>query len=175
MNKTSSQIRQDMIKFYGPKWDEFPSVDLYMDQIVEYINTSLQKLGMKNETKFITKSMVNNYVKNSVLIPPIKKRYNKNHIGYLIVVCLLKQCFSLAEISEMIEIYRNLKDKKIQMHYNHFMVSFETCLHEVFEKEQISFQLYKDPTKEQALMESAIKTVVYKLYTQYLLRSSSEK
>lgn len=175
MNKTSVQIRQDMVDFQGPKWDEFPPVDLYMDQIVEYINTSLQKLCMNDETKFITKSMVNNYVKNSVLIPPVKKKYNRNHIGYLIVVCLLKQCFSLAEIGEMIEIYRNLKDKKIQLHYDHFMMSFETCLHEVFEKEQISFQLYEDPTKEQTLMESGIKTVVYKLYTQYLLRSLSAK
>ncbi|MFQ7058586.1 MAG: DUF1836 domain-containing protein [Turicibacter sanguinis] len=44
--------------------------------------------------------MLNNYVKQKVVSPPLNRRYNEKHLAYLIVVCLLKQVYSLTEICD---------------------------------------------------------------------------
>lgn len=174
MKKNATQIKEDMLAFSCPKWNDFPDIDLYMDQIVEYINRALQGLAMEEPAVFITKSMVNNYVKNSMITPPIKKHYKQAHIGYLIVVCILKQCFSLNEVSEMIELYRTMGEDQIGLHYDRFIAIFENSIHEIFETDQLTYQLYTDPSNEQKLMDSAIKTVVHKIYTLYLLRKTEK-
>ncbi len=44
----------------------------------------------KKEGHVITKSMINNYVKHTVIKPAINKKYNKEHIATLFVICILK-------------------------------------------------------------------------------------
>ncbi len=96
------------------------------------------------------------------------------HVGYLIVVCILKCCFSLKDISKMINIYRNMKDDHIELHYNRFISIFEKNLKEIFLSNTLPNLTYESPSPEQQLMESAIRTVVYKIYSQSLLHSMSE-
>ena len=75
--------------------------------------------------------MVNNYVKNSILHPPVKKHYKKYHVAFLIVVVILKQCYSLTEISQMIQIYWDMNDQRINLHYDTFIRYFTNFLHEI--------------------------------------------
>jgi hypothetical protein len=117
----------------------------------------------------ITKAMVNNYVKNSIVKPPIKKHYKNYHIGFLIVVILLKPSFTMAEISEMIEIYNHLDSKTFDRDFNHFVRSYEEALQEIFRTGRIVQKDVSDCTPEQALMISAIQTAVRHIYTQHLL------
>lgn len=51
-----------------PAWDELPTLELYMDQVVIILN---DYLGMyaAGEDKTVTQAMINNYVKQK-LIPP---------------------------------------------------------------------------------------------------------
>ncbi|WP_290172180.1 hypothetical protein, partial [uncultured Dubosiella sp.] len=60
------------------------------------------------------------------------------------------------------------------LHYDRFIAIFENSIHEIFETDQLTYQLYTDPSNEQKLMDSAIKTVVYKIYTLYLLRKTEK-
>lgn len=62
-------------QYHCPKWDDLPDFDLYMDQVLFYINTHLQDLyfDLSPDDKIITSNMVNNYVKNSIVKPPIRK------------------------------------------------------------------------------------------------------
>ena len=76
--------------------------------------------------------MVNNYVKNSIVKPPIKKHYKRYHLAFLIVVCILKRCYSLAEISKLIEIQNEMEHSDLEKAYDAFSICFEECLHATF-------------------------------------------
>ena len=86
-----------------PGWEELPQIGLYMDQVIALID---QYLGFfaytENAEKLLTPSMVNNYVKLKLLPPPVRKRYGRRQIAYLIMICTLKQCLSMAVVREML-------------------------------------------------------------------------
>ena len=69
------------------KADEIPNIDLYMDQVTTFMDSKLQSsLRHPNEDKILTKTMINNYAKNDLLPPPIKKKYSKEHVLLLIFI-----------------------------------------------------------------------------------------
>ena len=47
--------------------------------------------------------MINNYVKLGVMPAPIKKRYSREHIAYLIIICTLKQALPISDIKSLLE------------------------------------------------------------------------
>ena len=57
--------------------DDLPNIDLYMDQVSSFMNDHLQNSRRFEDDKILTKTMINNYAKNKLLPPPIKKRYSK--------------------------------------------------------------------------------------------------
>lgn len=82
-----------------PRWEELPDLDLYMDQVESLVNRYLE---YHTKEKMLTRSMVNNYVKFKVMPAPVKKKYNREHLAYLIVICLLKQVMPLSSVSEVL-------------------------------------------------------------------------
>ena len=72
-----SDVKFDVTKFHIPRWNELPNIDLYMDQVLNYIENSLKDY-IKSDEKFLTKTMINNYVKQGILQPPTNKKYNKD-------------------------------------------------------------------------------------------------
>lgn len=82
-----------------PKWEELPDIELYMDQVVALTN---RYLGNVTKDKMLTPSMVNNYVKMKVMPAPIKKKYTKAHLMYLIVICILKQVMPLSSVESVL-------------------------------------------------------------------------
>ena len=61
-----------MKNYTFPRWSDLPEIDLYMDQVITYINEKLKDTYFYDE-KFITKAMINNYVKTGIVHPPVKK------------------------------------------------------------------------------------------------------
>ena len=54
-------IDQEMImKIHIPRWNELPEIDLYLDQVVNYIEKYLGQYTANKEDKIITKTMINN-------------------------------------------------------------------------------------------------------------------
>lgn len=91
------------IEEYTPvPWDRLPELELYMDQIVTFLNRQLEPFATGDEHT-LTPSMVNNYVKDGVLPRPEKKKYSRNHIAMLMMICSLKSVLSLPEIKEMLQ------------------------------------------------------------------------
>ena len=60
--------------FHMPRYDEIPDIDLYMDQLLVYIDKVLAPLSVNEQEKALTTSMVNNYVKQGILPATVKKR-----------------------------------------------------------------------------------------------------
>ena len=81
-----------------PKWSELPEIDLYLDQVLLYVN-QVGKANQQDE-KGLTASMINNYVKHGHLEKPVKKKYNRKQVARLIVITALKNVFSIQEISQ---------------------------------------------------------------------------
>lgn len=96
------QWGQEMLAYHLPRWHELPSIDLYMDQLISLIERYLVPIS-NSEEKIITPAMVNNYVKMKLIPAPQKKRYNRVHLAYLIVISAFKQVFSLSDIKIAIE------------------------------------------------------------------------
>lgn len=90
-------------EFDLPTYKELPSVPLYMEQVITYVNSVLKPLSDKDKN-VLTSFMVNNYVKAKIIDEPDNKKYGKNHLGYLIAISLLKQVLSISEASLLIEL-----------------------------------------------------------------------
>ena len=57
------------------KADDIPAIDLYMDQVTTFMESHLRNTTRNPETdKILTKTMINNYAKNDLLPPPVKKK-----------------------------------------------------------------------------------------------------
>ncbi|KYF37092.1 hypothetical protein SMIM3I_01477 [Streptococcus mitis] len=66
--------------FSYPKWAEIPNIDLYLDQVLLYVNQVCAPIS-PDKDKGLTASMVNNYVKHGYLTKPDKKKYQRQQIA----------------------------------------------------------------------------------------------
>ena len=85
--------------FSYPKWEDIPNIDLYLDQVLLYVNQVCAPISPDIE-KGLTASMVNNYVKHGYLTKPDKKKYQRKQIARLIAITTLKSVFSIQEIAQ---------------------------------------------------------------------------
>ena len=85
--------------FSYPKWEDIPNIDLYLDQVLLYVNQVCAPISTDKD-KGLTASMVNNYVKHGYLTKPDKKKYQRKQIARLIAITPLKSVFSIQEIAQ---------------------------------------------------------------------------
>ncbi|MBP3280571.1 MAG: DUF1836 domain-containing protein [Butyrivibrio sp.] len=84
--------------------DEIPGLDLYMDQLTSFMDERLKKTTRHPESdKILTKTMINNYAKNDLLPPPVKKKYSRDHIILLIFIYYFKSVLSINDIQTLLE------------------------------------------------------------------------
>ena len=82
-----------------PLWEELPEIELYLDQVLLYVNQICAPIS-PDKDKGLTASMVNNYVKHGYLTKPDKKKYQRQQISRLIAITTLKSVFSIQEIAQ---------------------------------------------------------------------------
>uniref|UniRef100_UPI003A952E65 DUF1836 domain-containing protein n=1 Tax=Hominenteromicrobium sp. TaxID=3073581 RepID=UPI003A952E65 len=73
------------------EWEAIPDLGLYMDQVVTYVATALAPLYGEEPKDLLTSSMVNNYVKQSLLPRPQGKKYYREHLAMLLMITSLKR------------------------------------------------------------------------------------
>jgi hypothetical protein len=159
-------------KIHIPRWNELPNVDLYLDQVVTFINSSLSEIlsfntnADKDENQILTKTMINNYVKNNLIEAPIKKKYSKIQCAKIFAICILKQVFSMNEIYKLIEIA--LKHSDVEHAYDSFCNHFEKALSCAYNKEDF---LDEDTTQNdnKYLLKSVLLSCCYKIYVQNVI------
>ena len=81
---------------------EIPDIDLYMDQVLTFMNGKLEWSKRYEEDKIMTKTMINNYAKNHLLPPPDKKKYSKEHLLVLIFIYYFKNILSIGDIQSLL-------------------------------------------------------------------------
>ena len=165
MNKKNFSIN----KFHIPRWNELPNIDLYLDQVVNLINSTLSPyIFLNNDIKkeniqVLTKTMINNYVKNNLIEAPEKKLYSKIQLAKLFVICILKQVYSMQDIKTLISI--SLENTSAEEKYNSFCDLFEECLTCTFNQKNFVYN-YSDNSH---LLRSVLFSCSYKIYVQNVI------
>lgn len=96
------EFRSGVEAYHIPRWSELPDFELYMDQILGFLEKHTELFGTSEKEKIITNSMINNYVKLGLIKAPVKKKYNKSNIANLIMITILKKVLSMNEIKEAV-------------------------------------------------------------------------
>lgn len=102
-NQKMLDFAHSVSAFKLPRWEQIPSLGLYMDQVITVIEKALAPILDFNGEAFITSSMVNNYVKLGMVQKPEKKKYSREHIIGLIVITVLKQSLAIGDIRQGID------------------------------------------------------------------------
>lgn len=104
-----------------PAWEEIPDIGLYMDQVVTLVKGYLDYMPPElKEEQIITPAAINNYVRKKIMPEPVKKKYYRNHIAYLIMVCSLKQSLSIPMLKTMIP--NGLDGEELKKIYSAYVV-----------------------------------------------------
>ena len=86
-----------------PEWGSLPSIPLYMDQVVLYLSDQLSLFQRDGAAPLLTSSMVNNYVKTGAVPRPEKKKYDRQHLALLYMLCMLKQVLPLQDCKTLLD------------------------------------------------------------------------
>lgn len=103
INKILDHWLDDLSQFSYKDYKDLPDIDLYMDQVVTFLEKQLAIFQTSSLDKQITSSMINNYVKGEVVSAPISKKYNREHLALIEEVCTLKQVLTIAEVKQIID------------------------------------------------------------------------
>lgn len=155
--------KEDFLKYRCPRWDEFPAIELYMDQVLSILENSLS--GFSHGERTITSSMINNYVKQKIVKPPVKKKYDRVHLSYLYTVSILKPLMSISDICRGIAIV--LRKFEIKEAYDIFCSELEGALKDVF-SENGAAEGAAD-CAETALIRAAVRAFANLMYTSVLI------
>lgn len=122
MEETLKELANWLDKLYNfevPNWDKLPDLDLYMDQVITYLERELRPLTIADEENIVTTWMINNYVKGDLLPRPNQKKYSKEHLAYIIIICSLKQILSISDIKNLFD-FEKEKNENLQSFYDFF-------------------------------------------------------
>lgn len=125
MNELQTWLKQTA-NYTLPRWNNLPDLALYKDQLITLVEQYVKPVWI-GEAPIVTQSMVNNYVKNGMMPAPIKKRYHREQLAYLIVITFLKQVMSMDEIKRGIE-SETIALKSVESAYNIFCDKQEAAL-----------------------------------------------
>ena len=97
-------ILQSLEKVEYIKAEDVPNIDLYMDQVLTFMDRKLRSaVRPQTEDRVLTKTMINNYAKNDLLPPPVKKKYSKEHVLMLIFIYYYKGVIPMNEIQTLLQ------------------------------------------------------------------------
>lgn len=151
--------------YHLPRWNEIPEIDLYIDQVVSLLEKYLAhfiKSDNSNDSRFITKTMINNYVKHNVIKSPINKKYGREHIASLFVIFILKQIYSIDEIKKLITLA--IDTSETEQAYNRFCNELENAINMTFNDG--NYIESSKLSKEQYILRNVVQSFANKLYVQ---------
>ena len=144
--------------FALPRYNDLPSVGLYLDQTVQFVNGYFRSFcGVE-----LTPSMVSNYVKKGVVDHPIRKKYTRDQIASLMYIAVSKTVLSIENIDTLFKMQR--EHYSAGEAYDTFCNELEACLPVVFGYQKKAAPLPTDVNDERMLLRSTILAAANKMY-----------
>ena len=156
-----------MENFSLPSWESLPDMELYMDQVISLVNRYLNLIPPDEKDPVITASAVNNYVRLRMMPAPERKRYGRKHMACVIMICVLKQSLSLAEIQRILP--QEMTEEKIRQVYEDLVDQMgATSALFIRQADKVAKQVLSPENAygcESLVLHSAVSSVLYKLLT----------
>lgn len=153
-----------------PRWTDLPQFDLYMDQVVQFVNDIVVPLGLGE----LTATMVNNYVKKGVIHAPEKKKYQRGQVANILIIAMLKPVFALDTIAAGIDY--QLRNRQAAQAYDAFILAFIGAVQQVnsdFTGEVTINKVNREDTVniQSAMVNLAINAVLEKLLVEMMAKA----
>lgn len=91
---------------------DIPAIDLYLDQIISLVADAQSRGAAHFAERQLTKTMINNYSKDGLIMPVKGKKYTKEQIVQMLLVYSLKNTLSMTEIKRVLV---DLYDKQVPL------------------------------------------------------------
>ena len=170
--KLKRQMAESVRGFRLPRYAEIPTVGLYLEQTIKYINGFLAPLGCLE----LTGSMVSNYVKKGLIPAPVKKQYFAEQICYLFFVALAKNLTSMENIDLLISVQRGTYTLPVA--YDYMCRELENMLFYFFGLKERPEELGETDSDEKNLLRglimSAANVIYLNNYIEYLRKQGKE-
>ena len=144
--------------FRLPRYAEIPTVGLYLEQTIKYINAYLAPLGCLE----LTGSMVSNYVKKGLIPAPVKKQYYPEQISYLFFVALAKNLTSMENIDLLISVQR--ETYTLPVAYDYMCGELENMLFYFFGLKDTPEEVGETESDEKNLLRGLIMSAANVIY-----------
>lgn len=164
------------------KMEDIPNIDLYMDQVTTLMEENLrQSTRYPDQDKILTKTMINNYAKNDLLPPPVKKKYSKEHVLVLIFIYYYKGLLSISDIQTLLDpitakYFGKGQDFNLETIYNEVfsleaakVESLKQEVRDMYDQAQQTFQDAPEEDVEFLRIFSFICVLSYDVYVKKLL------
>ena len=158
MMNREAKIQPAVQHFRLPRYQELPTVELYLDQTTELLNERLAILG---DVK-ITSSMISNYVKHHLIRRPIKKRYGADQISELFFIAVAKNVMPLSNLKAALKIQR--ASYATATAYDYFAEELENVLAYVFGLKANLATIGEEQSEYKHMLRNIIKAAAYKIY-----------
>ncbi len=162
-----------------PSWDQIPDFGLYMEQVVTFLRDCLKYIDSGNpDEPAITASAINNYVRKKLMPQPVKKKYYRNHIAYLIILCALKQSLTISDIQALVpddageKEFRKFYDAFVEQHKRaaDYFIDRVESVKEMIVNDEFLDNNFKDNTTE-LIVDVALLSSFAKLLSERLILS----
>ena len=175
-NHFISDILDNLSCFDYIKPEDLPNIDLYMDQVTTFMDQQLSDTKRYKEDKILTKTMINNYAKNDLLPPPVKKKYSKEHVLMLTFIYYFKNILSINDIQRLLtplagKYFGSTEEFNLENIYREVLQleksETEHLKNDIFEKYRIScnaFELQENDAKEALQLFSFICLLFFDVY-----------
>lgn len=161
---------QEMIQYHCPRWKELPQLELYIDQVVLYLQ---DHLSLFDAESIVTPAMINNYVKQKIVMPPVRKKYAREHMAHLFIIFTMKRVTSIAQLGEIIEYMKGRYS--LEQAYDLFCEELEYALKSAFAPEEFPPRFYQREEKaEVSILRSMTTTFAHMMLTNRLLAGQKE-
>ena len=167
--ETKLQVAEDLKDFRLPRYNEIPTVGLYLDQATKYVGEYLAPLGDYT----LTPSMISNYVKKGLIANPVKKQYGREQIAYLFFIAVAKSVLSLDALVGFIKVQQ--RSYTLPKAYDYFCDQLESLLKFTFEITETLEIHGEDNTDEKRLLFTCMVAAVQKVYLEKCLEAIAKE
>lgn len=175
-----TEIESALTGYSLPSWDVLPDIELYMDQVISLVTKYLEVYdNVMGLHKLITPSMINNYVKLGIIPAPIKKKYSKLHLAYLLIVCTLKQTLDMSTIQQIIPV--DISEEQVKTVYNSFVKNQSIAFNYVLKQTRavadpiFTLEGNNQERMNDLLMQVSVSANIFKMLTEKITKLPNEE
>lgn len=163
--------------YHLPEWNSIPDFGLYMDQVIvlleQYLSFIPTPAGAKEH--IVTSATINNYVRLKIMPAPVKRKYHRVHIAYLVMILTMKQSLSISDVQKVIPPMDSSEDEVLSV-YEDYSEKFRRLA--LFFNQQVqsaaegvsSTEQSSDNAVELLVIESALIAGFSKILAEKLIR-----